>query len=213
MTNIEKIKNYCAVIWSYIKSCLLYKKKHKTSMDSGEVAYINPPDLSKPLGYSHITTATLNNSRIVCIAGQASLDSKQENVVVGIGDLETQAKNSYTNLGIALTAVGASPRNVLKSNIYTTINTQDSLSIILKERENFFKECPSPPPGALIGVPFLALDGLMIEVDAEAIVPNSNPIIAPMFFSNLKFSEQNSREDIDMKAEPFLDHRVRLTCV
>ncbi len=153
---------------------IYYKFTKKTDQPRG-VEYINPSELSKPVGYSHITTALLTqHSKIVCIAGQASLDKDKENVVIGKGDVTVQANNSYANLGIALKAAGARPQDVLRSNIYTTANTAEDISKIVAAREAFFKDCKSAPPGALLGVPFLALDELLVEVDAEAIVSSEN---------------------------------------
>ncbi|MDP3705152.1 MAG: RidA family protein [Legionellaceae bacterium] len=151
-----------------IATLLMKKSKAQSSVE-----YINPPDLSEPVGYSHITTASLTHAKIVCIAGQASLDKNKKNTVVGENDIAEQARNSYRNLGIALAAAGATPKNVLRSNIYTTASTENDISSIVEAREHFFKECKSAPPGALLGVPFLALPGLLVEVDAEAVVQES----------------------------------------
>lgn len=155
-------------------SVYIYNKFIKESNPEDGVEYINPPELSKPVGYSHITTALLTEGcKIVCIAGQASLDKDQENVVIGVGDISAQAHNAYSNLGKALKAAGARPQDVLRSNIYTTASSPEDISKIVEAREAFFNNCKSAPPGALLGVPFLALNGLGVEVDCEAIVPNS----------------------------------------
>lgn len=149
----------------------VYERVTRKAKQSEGVDYINPSELSEPVGYSHVTTASITNrSKFVCIAGQASLDPQKKNTVIGVDDITTQAYNSYKNLGIALAAAGAKPQHVLRSNIYTTANSADDISTIVNAREDFFRECKSAPPGALIGVPFLALEGLLVEVDADAIV-------------------------------------------
>ena len=72
----------------------------------------NAPALSQPPGYSHVVVAS--GSRLVTTAGAVPLDA--EGNLVGAGDLHAQARQTLQNLAIALEAVGARGRDVIKDD-------------------------------------------------------------------------------------------------
>lgn len=136
---------------------------------SKPVTYIDPPELPKPVGYSHIAIVPQDGDPLAFIAGQASLSKDEENVVIGVDDTGVQAKNAYANLLTALTSIGSKPCDVVKSNIYCKEGyTESDLEVIIRERDKMFALCSKSPPGALIVVKSLALDDLKVEVDAIA---------------------------------------------
>ena len=130
-----------------------------------EKKFINPPELSAPRGYTHVVTAT--GGKMVFIAGQVAWDSKGE--VVGKGDLRAQATQAYTNLKAALAAAGATPADVVKMNTYVVNFKSADLPVIREVRSQFFPQ-ENPPASTLVGVQALAVDGLLIEVEAVAVV-------------------------------------------
>ena len=130
-----------------------------------EKKFINPPGLSTPRGYTHVVTAT--GGKMVFIAGQVAWDSKGE--VVGKGDLRAQATQAYTNLKAALAAAGATTADVVKMNTYVVNFKSADLPVIREVRSQFFPQ-ENLPASTLVGVQALAMDGLLIEVEAVAVV-------------------------------------------
>ena len=130
-----------------------------------EKKFINPPTLATPRGYTHVVTAA--GGKMVFIAGQVAWDVKGE--LVGKGDLRAQATQAYTNLKAALAAAGATTADVAKLNTYVVNFKSTDLSVIREVRSQFFPQ-ENLPASTLVGVQALAMDGLLIEVDAIATV-------------------------------------------
>ena len=130
-----------------------------------EKKFINPPTLATPRGYTHVVTAA--GGKMVFIAGQVAWDVKGE--LVGKGDLRAQATQAYTNLKAALAAAGATTADVAKLNTYVVNFKSTDLSVIREVRSQFFPQ-ENLPASTLVGVQALAMDGLLIEVEAVAVV-------------------------------------------
>ena len=130
-----------------------------------EKKFINPPTLATPRGYTHVVTAA--GGKMVFIAGQVAWDVKGE--IVGKGDLRAQATQAYTNLKAALAAAGATTADVAKMNTYVVNFKSTDLSVIREVRSQFFPQ-ENLPASTLVGVQALAMDGLLIEVEAVAMV-------------------------------------------
>ena len=104
---------------------------------------------------------------MVFIAGQVAWDVKGE--IVGKGDLRAQATQAYTNLKAALAAAGATTADVVKMNTYVVNFKSSDLPVIREVRSQFFPQ-ENLPASTLVGVQALAVDGLLIEVEAVAMV-------------------------------------------
>jgi enamine deaminase RidA (YjgF/YER057c/UK114 family) len=128
-----------------------------------EKKFINPPTLSTPRGYTHVVTAT--SGKMIFIAGQVAWDTKSE--IVGKGDLRAQATQAYTNLKAALAA--ATIADVVKMNTYVVNFKSADLPVIREVRSQFFPQ-ENLPASTLVGVQALAMDELLIEVEAVAMV-------------------------------------------
>ncbi len=125
---------------------------------------INPAGLATPETYSHVVVAT--GSKFVFIAGQVAEDS--DGKLVGHDDLAVQARQAFANLGRALAAGGATPRQVTKLTIFVAHLQHDDLPAIEAGRVELFGD--HKPADTLIGVDTLAHPGCLIEVDAIAVV-------------------------------------------
>jgi enamine deaminase RidA (YjgF/YER057c/UK114 family) len=125
---------------------------------------INPEDLHTPESYTHVIAAT--GSRLVFVAGQAA-DDAQGNLV-GPGDLATQARQAFANVGRSLAAARARPEQVTKITIYVVGHRPEYLPIISEARIAVFGD--HKPTDALVGVETLAEPGYLIEVEAIAVV-------------------------------------------
>ena len=130
-----------------------------------EKQYINPPGMPVLPGFSQVVTA--EGGKAVFIAGQVALDEKGE--LVGKGDLQAQTQQVFKNIGTALAAVGGTPDDVVKINMYVVDYTPDALPGIRDVRNQFFAP-DKLPASTLIGVQALAFEGLLIEVEAIAVV-------------------------------------------
>jgi enamine deaminase RidA (YjgF/YER057c/UK114 family) len=127
---------------------------------------LNPPSLPPPLGYSHVVIAPAG--RRVSISGQVAVDSL--GAVVGAGDFRAQCVQVFENLERALRSVGATFADVVSTDMYVT-----DLSHLRTLREVRARYLPSeaPPASLLVQVVALYRPELMIEIAAEAVLPDS----------------------------------------
>jgi enamine deaminase RidA (YjgF/YER057c/UK114 family) len=124
---------------------------------------INPKDLPLPQTYTQVIVA--KGTRLVFISGQEPEDVNGK--LVGRGDLSTQARQVFTNLGRALAAAGARPDQVTRITIYVVgYRRDDHLQIIENARAELFGD--HKPCDVVVGVSALSPDYL-IEVDAIAV--------------------------------------------
>lgn len=125
---------------------------------------INPEDLPTPETYSHVVVAT--GSKLVFVSGQEPEDLQGN--LVGRGDLATQARQVFANLGRALAAAGARPSQVTMLTIYVVGHKREYLQPIEDARVALFGE--HKPADALIGIATLSNPEYLIEVAAMAVV-------------------------------------------
>ena len=128
-----------------------------------EARYINPPGLAKPTGYTHVVVAA--DGRTVYIAGQVAFDST--GALVGAADFRAQAERVFANLRIALASVGATFSDVVKTTTYVT---DIANAAALREVRAKYLDPARPPANSLIGVAKLARPGLLLEIEAVAVL-------------------------------------------
>ena len=121
-------------------------------------------ELSTARGYSHVVTAT---GRMVFVSGQIALD--KEGKLVGPGDLRAQAAQVFENLKAALAAAGATFADIVKQNTYIVNFAPEMLPALREARAAYFP-AENPPASTLVGVTSLAMEGLLIEVEAIAML-------------------------------------------
>jgi enamine deaminase RidA (YjgF/YER057c/UK114 family) len=132
------------------------------SMDA-QVRRINPPTLSPPTGYTHITIGP--DGRTVHIAGQVAMDARGQ--LVGAGDFRAQAAKVFDNLRLALEAVGATFDDVLKM---TTFVTDASQVAAFRDVRNAVLRPDQLPANTLVEVKALARPEWLIEIEAVAML-------------------------------------------
>ena len=125
-------------------------------------AYINPPQLTKPTGYTHVVKSAGRGT--VYISGQIAFDS--EGRVVGPGDFRAQAVRVFENLKAALAAAGATFDDVVK--VTTFVTDMKNAPILRDVRTKYFGK--NPPAGTLVQVSGLVVPELMIEIEAIAVI-------------------------------------------
>jgi len=121
------------------------------------VERINPPELGRPSGFSHVVTSTAE--RIVFLAGQTALDV--DNKIVGNGIVE-QFERAFGNLLTALRAAGGEPADLVSVTIYI-VDIEDYKAHV-SEIGAIWKR--------LAGVEYPAMAGIEVSRlwDAEALV-------------------------------------------
>jgi len=127
------------------------------------VRFINPPTMPRPVGYSHIAEVT--GGRMVYIAGQVALD--REGRLVGEGDLRAQAEQVFANLQAALEAVGANFNHVVKFGIFLLDFSQAQ---VVREVRDRYVNLEHPPASTAVEVRRLFHEGVLIEIDAVAVI-------------------------------------------
>ena len=127
-----------------------------------QIKRTNPPTLSKPTGYTHVVEAT--GGRTVYISGQIALD--KDGKVVGEGDMKAQAEQVFRNLQSALSAAGATFKDVVKMNTYTTDMSQ--VQAIRAVRARYFGDVT--PASTLVQVVHLARPEFLLEIEVIAVV-------------------------------------------
>lgn len=125
--------------------------------------FINPPSLVKPTGYTHVVVAP--DGRTVYVAGQVAFDSTGQ--LVGSGDFRAQAEQVYRNLSRALTSVGGSLDDVVKT---TTFITDLKNVAPLREVRGKHLDRAHPPANTLLVVSSLARPDLLLEIEAVAVL-------------------------------------------
>lgn len=127
--------------------------------------FINPPGLFTPPGYTHVVEIT--GGRTVYIAGQTAINQSFQ--VVGKGDFRAQAEQVFANLKTALEAVGADFTHVVKLNYYLVDMSQ--LRAVVEVRDRYVNT-DHPPASTAVEVRKLALDDLLLEIEAVASLPS-----------------------------------------
>ena len=129
--------------------------------------FINPPELNDPSHYGFTQAVVVPpGSQLVYIAGQGGADRNGN-----YGTFVEQLKQSFINLQTALTAVGATPEDVVKITILSVEHNETKLDLISAQRRAFWST--HKPASTLIPVPRLASDGMLFEIDAVAVISSS----------------------------------------
>lgn len=128
-------------------------------------AIVNPTELYDPApnGYSHAVVAS-GGSRVAYIAGQGG-ENAQGILSASFTDQVAQA---YRNLRIVLDELNASPQQVTRINTYVVNYDPSMLEVMTHYVKETFGD--SLPAQTLVPVPRLALDGMLFEVDATAVL-------------------------------------------
>lgn len=131
-----------------------------------ETKHLNPETLLQPRGYTHVVTVSAPG-RIIFVSGQVAID--KDGKLVGPGDLKAQVRQAAANLKLALAAAGAAPADIVKTNTYIVNYQPSDYSAMREARAALFPEGTNAPASTMVGVTALAVEGLMVEMEAIAI--------------------------------------------
>jgi enamine deaminase RidA (YjgF/YER057c/UK114 family) len=112
------------------------------------------------VGYSRAVRV----GQIIAVAGTTSVD--ENGAVVGEGDAAAQTTQALRIIEAALTALGASMRDVVRTRIFV-INIAD-WEAIGKAHGEYFRDIR--PAATMVEVSRLIDPALLVEIEAEAIV-------------------------------------------
>ncbi|MGC5614764.1 RidA family protein [Georgenia sp. Z1491] len=125
---------------------------------------VSPTELHPTPGFSHVTVAPAG--RTVHVAGQGAL--APDFSILGGDDLREQTVAAMRNLEIALASVGGGFEHVVRRTVYTTRPTEFAT---ITEAVEEVQGSTEHPAQSIVGVTGLAVPGMLIEIEATAVVP------------------------------------------
>lgn len=133
--------------------------------DDLKLTIVNPKTLydPSPNGYS-TAVITPRGARVAYISGQGGQDSAG----VLSPDFAVQVEQAYANLRAALDGVGAKPDKVAKLTVFVVDHDMSKLEALTRNVKKVFGN--ALPAQTLVPVPKLAVDGMLFEVEAVAVV-------------------------------------------
>ena len=131
----------------------------------GTLEHPHPEGLLHNPAFSQVVAAS--GRRTIYTAGQVSIDGR--GALVGAADLAAQTAQAMRNVGLALSAAGASYADIVKITTYVVNYKPEHRSIIGKARASFFAN-GTPPASTLVGVAALAMAEWIVEIEAIAVV-------------------------------------------
>ena len=89
--------------------------------------------------------------------------------MVGQGDFRAQVERTFQNLGTALTAAGATFRDVVKVT-YFVVGLKPEYVPVVREVRGRYLDPVNPPASSLVGVAALVVPDWLIEIELVAVV-------------------------------------------
>lgn len=133
-----------------------------------DIEIYNPRALGAPLGpYSHVTR--VRAGELLFIAGMVAVDANGQ--LVGDGDFDAQAAQTFANVAAALQSAGADWGNVVQFTTYLVDSRDIAKFMAFRSREfpAMFRDHRYPPNTLLI-VDRLVREPLLIEVQTIAAI-------------------------------------------
>ncbi|QPF75880.1 RidA family protein [Roseateles sp. DAIF2] len=128
--------------------------------------FVNPASLYDPApnGYSHLAVVQ-GPARLLLLSGQGGED------VHGLlsEDFGTQLDQALLNVRLALRAAGAGIHDVARLTVLVVDHSEARLALLSGALKALWGDAPTPAC-TLIPVPRLALDGMLIEIEATAVL-------------------------------------------
>jgi enamine deaminase RidA (YjgF/YER057c/UK114 family) len=116
-----------------------------------------------PYGFSHASSVK-TPGELVFISGQSGGLGKEHTLS---SNFREQTQTALKNIVTVLNSYKLKPENIMKITILIVDHNQEKLKIWNEEISKIWKNKPFPA-STLIPVPRLAIDGMLIEVDATA---------------------------------------------
>lgn len=120
----------------------------------------------RPTGPSYAQVVVASGKKLVFVAGQLARDERGN--IVGKGDMAAQIRQTCKNVGLALSAAGATFADVVESITFVT-DIKEYMRHSAVRGEYFGAE---PPTSTTIGIAELADPDGMIEIRVTAVIDN-----------------------------------------
>jgi enamine deaminase RidA (YjgF/YER057c/UK114 family) len=121
-------------------------------------------------GFARAASVNEPTHERVFVSGAIAAD--EEYTLVGEGDMEAQTRYVYEQLRGYLADLGGDLDDLVRVRVYVTTMDDDDLDGYRAGRRAFYDDPAHYPASTLVEVDSLVLEGAMVEVDAEAIVPD-----------------------------------------
>lgn len=130
--------------------------------------FFNPPGLydPRPNGYSHVAV-TDTPARLVLASGQGGENERGELA----HDFPSQLRQALDNVETALRGVHAGLGDIVRLQLLIVDHDETKLAHYTREIKRRWGEQRLAPACTLIPVPRLALDGMLVEIEATAVLP------------------------------------------
>lgn len=134
-------------------------------MKENALEITNPEGIYDPSahGYSHVASVSAKDL-LIFVAGQGG--SKIDGVLST--DFRTQVKIVFENIEIALSSKGLKMQNIAKLTTLVVNYDDEKHQVLIEESTKIWPDLKFPV-NTLIPVARLALDGMLIEIDATAV--------------------------------------------
>jgi enamine deaminase RidA (YjgF/YER057c/UK114 family) len=129
--------------------------------------HIQPSETFDASRFGFTQVVTSPPGKLVFVSGQVGLDRDLK--LVGQGDVGAQAGQALANLRASLKAAGATPADVTMMRTYVVDYRAELAGAIDPHFASFYEG--KPPASTRVGVQALAAPGLLIEIEAVAVVP------------------------------------------
>ena len=128
---------------------------------------IDPDELfpSRQYGFSQIVVS--QGSKTVYFSGQVAWDAREQ--IVGPNDFRAQTFQAMRNVETAVKAAGGSLTDIVSMRIYIVTDKLAQSSAVSEALLSFFPE-DQLPTTTWIGVPALANEGFLIEIEPIAVL-------------------------------------------
>ncbi len=123
---------------------------------------INPWSWQDRAGFSQAWRVDSAES-VIFLAGQAPISADGQ--LVGAGDFEAQARQTFENIRTVLEQAGATFDDVVKVTVYLT--DMSDLGVLARVRDQYLPG--AKPASTAVQVSALAQPGMMVEVEAIAV--------------------------------------------
>jgi enamine deaminase RidA (YjgF/YER057c/UK114 family) len=133
------------------------------------VTLITPEGLTNTDAFRYKQVAIATGSRQIYVAGQIATDANGQ--LVSPGDLKGQVVQAYRNVATALAAAGATFSDVVRLTVYVVDWKPEMIDDFMAGVNEVAQEIGfAPAPASLIGVSILFQPGVLVEVEATAVV-------------------------------------------
>jgi enamine deaminase RidA (YjgF/YER057c/UK114 family) len=131
-----------------------------------QISVIAPPELVKPIGYSHGIRATGGN--LLFLGGQIAMD--REGNLMAPGDVVGQYRQVLVNLESVVGEAGGEMSNIVKLTIY--VKDRDEYRAHLKELGDVHREFFGTyyPATALVEISRFFEEGVLVEIEGIAVI-------------------------------------------